>query len=224
MQKIAQQKLSIVFWIVAAVDIISIFLGWPWPHYISKALLIPVLMMLWRTADEQPGKYLLLTGLFFSWMGDVLLMFEPQHKLFFIFGLAAFLTTHIFYIIFFLKKRTGRSLLAKQPWWLILVPAYGFALVWLLYPKLGDLRVPVIAYATVICTMLLCSIHVFGKINTRAGWLYIGGAFFFVVSDSLLALNKFYQPYPYAGPLIMVTYCLAQFLIVRGFLAEKVVD
>ena len=221
MQKIAQQKLSIIFWIVAAADICSILFTWPWPHYIFKALLIPALIMLWRTSDGYGGKYILLIGLIFSWLGDVLLMLEPQHKLFFIFGLAAFLTTHIFYIVFFLKKRTGRSLLAKQPWWLILVPAYGVGLVWFLYPKLGDLRIPVIAYATVICTMLLCSIHVFGKINRRAGWLYCFGAIFFVVSDSLLALNKFYQPYPYAGPLVMVTYCLAQFLIVRGFLAEE---
>jgi len=224
MQRIAQQKLSIIFWLLAALDISSILLGWTWPHYLFKALLLPVLILLWRTSGNLPGKFLLLTGLLFSWTGDVLLMMEDRHKLFFIFGLAAFLTTHIFYILFFIKKRKGRSLLLGQPWWVIFIPAYGAALVWLLYPKLNDLKIPVMAYAAVICMMLLCSIHVFGKVNRKAAWLYCMGAVFFVVSDSLLALNKFYQPYSFAGPLIMLTYCLAQFFIVRGFLEEEVVD
>lgn len=223
MQKIAQHKLSFLFWLIAIFDISSILLEWLWPHYIFKALLMPMLMLLWRTSGNLPGKYLILIGLLFSWAGDVLLMMEGRHKLFFIFGLAAFLTTHILYILFFLKKRTGRSALLRQPWWLMLVPAYGIALVWLLYPKLNDLKIPVLAYAMVICTMLLCSIHVFGKVKPKAGWLYCLGALFFVISDSILALDKFYQHFTYAGPIIMITYCLAQFLIVRGYLKEEVV-
>jgi hypothetical protein len=41
------------------------------------------------------------------------------------------------------------------------------------------------------------------------------------MSDSLLAVNKFYQPLAYAGVFIMLTYCLAQYLIVRGFIEQK---
>jgi len=189
MQKIAQRKLSIIFWLIAALDIGSILLEWGWPHYVFKSLLLPVLMLLWRTSGNHQGKYLLLAGLLFSWAGDVLLRMEGRHKLFFIFGLAAFLTTHIFYIAFFLIKRPGRSSLFRQPWWTILVPAYGIALVWLLYPTLNDLKIPVMAYAAVICTMLLCSIHVSGKVGRKAGRLYCLGAVCFVVSGSLLALK-----------------------------------
>lgn len=222
MQQVAQKKLTIVFWLLGLLDIIFIISELKVPHFVVKILLVPVLIALANTASAGTGKKILLTGLFFSWMGDVLLLFETQDELFFIFGLVCFLTTHIFYIIFFLRKRsTAGSLLLKQPWWILIVPAYGIGLVWLLYPNLDDLTVPVIAYATVICTMLLCSLQVFLKVNKRARHFYWLGATAFVVSDSLLAINKFYQPIPYAGALIMLTYCAAQFFIVKGFLGEK---
>jgi len=42
------------------------------------------------------------------------------------------------------------------------------------------------------------------------------GAGLFVISDSVLAINKFYQPFEAAGILIMLTYGLAQFFIIKG--------
>jgi uncharacterized membrane protein YhhN len=42
------------------------------------------------------------------------------------------------------------------------------------------------------------------------------GAILFVASDTMLALNKFYMPFEFAGAAIMVTYCFAQLLIVLG--------
>jgi uncharacterized membrane protein YhhN len=160
----------------------------------------------------------LLTGLFFSWLGDVFLLFEYKHALFFIFGLVSFLTTHIFYIVYFLRIQSEKtSMLKKQPVLIALVLAYGITLVWQLYPHLGDLKLPVILYATVICSMLLCSLHIFLKVNKKAAAFYLLGAAAFVISDSLLAINKFYQPFAYAGVLIMLTYCAAQFFIVTGY-------
>jgi len=59
------------------------------------------------------------------------------------------------------------------------------------------------------------------KVNRKAAWYYLAGATSFVVSDSLLAVNKFYQPFAYAGVFIMLTYCAAQYLIVRGYIEQK---
>ena len=46
--------------------------------------------------------------------------------------------------------------------------------------------------------------------------LVIIGAFLFIISDSLLAINKFYQPFGYAGIVIMLTYGIAQLFITLG--------
>ncbi len=217
------QLLQIIFWIIAAADIIGIAANIHLLHLAAKPLLLPALIMLLASATGNvPGKKIMLVALFFSWMGDVLLMFESRHALFFIFGLVCFLTTHILYIIYFVSNGSEKlSLLKKYPLLIVLVAAYGVLLVWLLFPHLADLKIPVMIYAAVICTMLLCSLHIFYKVNKPANILYVSGALFFVLSDSLLAVNKFYQPLAYAGVFIMLTYCLAQYLIVRGFIEQK---
>ena len=214
-----QKKLIITFWILALLDIVGIAANIKILHFIAKPLLVPaLLLLLFYTSPAIAGKKLLMIGLFFSWMGDVFLLFEYKYALFFIFGLASFLTTHIFYIIYFLRiKSPNPSLLKKRPILIALVLAYGITLVWQLYPHLKDLKLPVIVYAAVICTMLLCSLHIFLKVNKKAAGFYLLGATVFVISDSLLAINKFYQPFAYAAVFIMLTYCAAQYFIVRGF-------
>ena len=52
-------------------------------------------------------------------------------------------------------------------------------------------------------------------------WVLMG-AISFVVSDGILAINKFAQPLPMAGFLIMLTYGVGQFLIVTGYLKKLV--
>jgi uncharacterized membrane protein YhhN len=211
---------AIIFWIVVAINSIGIAAAIPILHFITKPLLIPVLLLLLlNTKTNAPQKNLLLIGLVFSWLGDMFLLFEYKNALFFIFGLICFLTTHIFYIAYFLKMQSPAiSLLKKQPVLLPVVIAYGITLVWFLYPHLGDLKIPVIVYAAVICTMLICSLHIFLKVNAPANVYYLTGAALFVLSDSLLALNKFYQPFAFAGVMIMLTYCAAQYFIVQGFI------
>jgi uncharacterized membrane protein YhhN len=218
-----QKKIILAFWLLALLDITGIISNFELLHYAAKPLLIPVLMLLlFFTATAVKGKTILITALFFSWLGDVLLLFEWKHELFFIFGLICFLTTHIFYILYFLRIRSVKSsLLKKYPILPAVVAVYGIALVWLLYPHLGDLKLPVIVYAAVICSMLLCSLHIFLKVNKKAACYFLLGATAFVVSDSLLAINKFYQPFAYAGVFIMLTYCAAQYFIVRGFTEQK---
>jgi uncharacterized membrane protein YhhN len=53
-----------------------------------------------------------------------------------------------------------------------------------------------------------------------ANW-YILGAVLFVSSDSLVAFNKFYNPLVLSSFIIMITYLIAQYLIVSGILKIK---
>ena len=215
----AQKKLTILFWLLVLLDILCIISDQRLAYCIVKVLLVPALIILLCFSKAGRGKKIILAGLIFSWIGDGLLLFESRNTMFFIFGLASFLTTHIFYIIYFFSIRSpGVSLLKKQPVLILLVAAYGGTLVWLLFPHLGALKIPVTAYAAVISTMLISSLHAYGKINKAAGNAYVVGAVAFVLSDSLLAVDKFYHPIPYAGVFIMLTYCAAQYYIVRGFM------
>ena len=218
------KKIVTAFIVLTLIDIAGIISNFKILHYIAKPLLIPalILLLLFSTTPIAPYKKLIVTALFFSWLGDVFLLVENMNPLFFIFGLVCFLSTHIFYIIYFLRIPSSNiSLLKRQPVLIASVICYGITLVWFLFPYLGDLKIPVMVYAAVICTMLLCSLHIYFKVNKPANSLFLSGALLFVLSDSLLAVNKFYQPFAFAGVCIMLTYCAAQYFIVNGFIKQE---
>ena len=208
-----------IFVAIACVQLIAVQFNFASLRFITKPLLMPVLALIVYYNSRYAKRSFILAALFFSFLGDSFLLLEDKYSLFFIFGLVSFLITHILYIIFFLGiKQNQSSILKKHPYIPLLILLYGTGLVALLYPSLGTLKIPVMFYAAIICLMLVCSFYIYKSVPRGAGEQFIMGALLFVISDSLLALNKFYQPLPFAGLLIMSTYCAAQYLIVRGFL------
>jgi uncharacterized membrane protein YhhN len=185
-----------------------------------KPFLLPFLLFLVYSADYFPTKKILLSALVFSWIGDIILMFTDQGKLYFIFGLVAFLISHSIYIMLF-NQQAKPTKIKLNVFFLVgiaLILIYLAAMLSLLLPHLGDLKLPVIVYATVISTMLFFALK--GSIHWHkpASIFILCGAIFFVSSDSILAINKFYNPLPNASFWIMLSYLVAQFLIVSGIL------
>jgi len=154
-------------------------------------------------------------ALLFSLGGDVLLMLQGQNSLFFLLGLSSFLLAHIFYIVFFHRVRLAGNVKSRL-WTLLVVVIYYTLLISFLNPWLGDMRLPVRVYGVVISFMLMLAMHTIFIRDRKAGLYMAGGALLFVISDSVLAVNKFYQPFEGAGLLIMLTYGLAQLFLVTG--------
>jgi uncharacterized membrane protein YhhN len=217
-------EIFILFGLAVLVNILGNLIPLPLLQYTTKPLLMPLLAaaLIANGNLSYNNRSLLLTGILFSWVGDVLLMLEYKSSTYFIVGLASFLCAHIMYIIYFLRARGKKqSLLKKTPLLVVAIVAYTIGLVALLYPGLGSMRLPVLVYAAVIATMLLCCLHARAQLPKAAAKWLVTGAVFFVLSDSLLAINRFYQPYPFAGAAIMLTYCMAQFCIVKGGLLRN---
>ncbi|MCL9808918.1 lysoplasmalogenase [Flavobacterium luminosum] len=182
-----------------------------------KPLLLPGLILATNESLEFPTKKWLLFALVFSWLGDVILMFSPYHELFFVFGLVAFLIAHLLYIVLFTKQSTVKS--PKLFWFIIgilLVSGYLYAMLTLLLPSVGGLLIPVSVYAFVISFMLIMAIRGYLTWKAPLNLLILNGAVAFIVSDSLLAIDKFYAPLPNSSLLIMATYLIAQYLICFG--------
>lgn len=209
----------IIFWVIVITDILVTATGNESLLFYIKPLLIPSLMLyyIFSIGKLNSLSKLLIGGLLFSFLGDMFLLGDN----YFIPGLICFLTTHLLYIIYFIitANQSGWHL-KKYPLLIIPVSAYTMSLLWLLLPSLGALTVPVVIYAVIISIMLLAAINLFTKIKSPAYIYFIAGAALFVLSDSLLAINKFYQSFQYAGIAIMLTYTLAQYLIVRGSLKQ----
>ncbi|AMO23593.1 hypothetical protein GCM10027034_38690 [Ramlibacter solisilvae] len=175
----------------------------------------PLAMVLAIAFVLQRGRFswLLVAALVFSLGGDVLLMLPGQ----FIPGLVSFLAAHLCYIALL---RRDAPWFASRP---ALLAALGAAALMyaVLFAHLGPvLKVAVAAYALVIALMAAQAIGRAAVIRDKASIGVAAGAVFFMLSDSILAINKFALPLPMAQFAILATYYVAQILIVHNVRRE----
>lgn len=208
------------FLIFSVLYLLLPFFGFDAISWFLKPFLIPFLIVSVLITKDFKTKKILLFALFFSWIGDIILMFADKGELYFILGLVAFLVSHLWYIVLFIQQdqneKTESS--SKIAIGTTLLLAYFFGILLLLFPKLGPLKLPVVIYAIVITLMLFVAFKNSLRWSNPAARIILLGAISFVLSDSILAINKFYEALPYSNTLIMSTYILAQYGIVSGVL------
>lgn len=223
-----QQKtklFSFLFFIVFAIQLYAEYRDHAGLRLFSKPLIVLVLMVWLYTDSGIKSRFnaRIFTGLGFALAGDVLLMLQGNNSSFFIFGLIAFLLCHIFYIAAFNVDRKADAM-AKNPFFLWAIIVFGFfcaGLFFYLQPHLGALQYPVLVYAIIISIMAIMAVSRYGKVNLLSFEIIFYGALFFLFSDSMLAYNKFVEPLPHSGVVIMSSYMIAQYLIVFGTMARK---
>jgi uncharacterized membrane protein YhhN len=127
----------------------------------------------------------------------------------FMIGLISFLIAQLIYTYAF---RSGRPFRFK---FIAIMPfvIYGVIIFIILLPGLNGMVVPVVAYLIVIMTMAWQAWDQWDDVRTRWALLAFIGAVLFVISDSILALNKFGEPFLAARALTLTTYFSAQWLI-----------
>lgn len=151
-------------------------------------------------------KKMLFIALSFSLLGDVGLTLPVRHQL--ELGLVCFLLAHLAYIRLFvtgIKIHPGRHYHYVAPIVILLISSM---MMYSLMPYLGDLFYPVLVYVLVISLMAICAL----QLNLS---LALGGMLF-MLSDALIAFNKFIFIDSNYYFWIMITYYLAQLLIVFG--------
>ena len=209
------------FLLVAIVHIMFIVADNVLVTTITKYALMPLLMMhVWT--NRKQGMSLrdpLLVALFFSWMGDAFLLYDDRNSMYFILGLASFLWAHVTYISAFRKRMHAPDGVHKPKMILLFLPIlYAVALFSKLAPHLGDMIIPVTLYTIVITLMCMFAILRYGRTSSYGFWFVLIGAILFILSDSMIAWSSFYAPFNYSALLIMITYIMAQYLLVSGLM------
>ena len=125
----------------------------------------------------------ILVALFFSWWGDLLLIFH--HRTVFLVGLVAFFLGHLGFGGAFLVH--GVQYLWSLAGLVVLMAPVVLVLRWL-NPHLTDMRMPVYAYMVIITLMVALSIGAVGRGGTL---LFPLGAVLFWVSDVFVARERF---------------------------------
>ncbi len=218
------QLILLLYIVLAIVEITGDITGIRPIIYVTKPLLMPVLM-LWFFAltpnKTSKFKKIIAVSIVCSFFGDTFLLFVEKNEIFFLLGLGSFLIGQLLYgwaFILNIKSSDRKGDIRLNVLFAILFGAFYFMLMNLLFPKLGEFLVPVLVYGLAICFMGLTAAYRYNKVAMNSFYFVLAGALTFVVSDTCIALDKFYFPggFPYAQALIMVTYCTAQYLIVKG--------
>ncbi len=191
--------------------------------YVSKPLLMPALIVWYLLATRSQRSsihYIMVAAFVFSWAGDIFLMFTTE--LYFLAGLVSFLITHILYITVFSKEieQAGKGMVVgRKPWLAAPVVIVAAGLIALVYNHVdAEMRIPIVIYAAVITVMVIMAINRHQNVSEMSFQSLLLGAILFMISDSLIALNKFY----FDGELwqarffIMLLYIAGQYLIAKG--------
>lgn len=174
-------------------------------RFALKAVPVATLALgVYLTVPQTRFRRFMAIGLLFGAIGD----FEFGY---FELTLAAFLVSHVIYIIAFVGvDRTAKPLRA------IPYLAVGIALTIFVAEGAGDLLIPVAIYALVISVMGWRSAALIGKVEASVAYPLALGAALFILSDAFLAVNRFNGDLPAHDWLIMVPYLAAQGLIALG--------
>jgi uncharacterized membrane protein YhhN len=202
------------------VHLYAIVAQMPTIRIISKCLLLPLLIIYLTvsTPNTTAIKKMALLALFFSWLGDVVLLSEGNY---FVLGMLAFTMAHV---------RNGKILVRLQAFqltgatWIGLGLALGtISLVYyFLQTSLETFLIPVVVYMVFISTVWVLSFNLTNHPKYKAAAInfFIPGMFLFVLSDGILAFNKFLLHQPERWDIwVMLTYALAQWLLTEGYIS-----
>ncbi len=225
MQKRTSIILHLLFAVIVVVELTGRFMDRIQLEYMVKPLIM-IWIATYFLLSKQKKQFTIpvLIAFFFSWVGDNFLMFSGKNELFFFAGVGGFFVAQLTFIYTFstfsevnVRGPIQKNLLLIIPF---LVYVAGFYL--LLFPGLEGLMKPIIlVYALSLIGMSMMALNRKGRVGQASFRLVFVGSLLFLISDSMIALNKFYHEFTLAGFWIMITYIAAQYLIMRGLILEK---
>ncbi len=171
----------------------------------TTTLLIIILAII-QPAGSDYYRYFIIAGLTFSLIGDISLML-PSDK--FVLGLGAFLVALIFYILAF-SSGFGPYF---EIWYLIPVAIYAIIFLWFVLPKTGKMKLPVLIYVLVLIVFMWQATGMYYYLSQSSALYVFAGAILFVISDSILAYDRFVKTFRLSSAIIHLTYWCAQILL-----------
>ena len=190
--------------------ILAVWFGYRQPQggfYLFKPLttVLIILIPILGTEDISLLTGLILAGLIFSLLGDIFLMLPGDR---FLEGLIAFLAAHLFYISgFLIDQRTPVF------WPLLPMLTLSGLIGWYLYGGMGKMKIPGFAYLGVISAMVWLAWSRWISGGQLEQLLGLSGASLFLLSDFILAINRFKIKFRAARALNLTTYYAGQYLI-----------
>jgi len=207
-----------IYCITAIVNLTSAFFFKEGLRKISKCCLMPALLVFYFFGAERI-LFPVIAALILSWAGDIFLIYKEK-QIFFKLGLAAFLVSHIFYIIAFLGLAGNVNIMALIISAAVAVPL-GIAILKLLDAK-APMKVPVAAYTVVIILMSMSALQLMLASLSLAGIMIFAASVVYIFSDAFMAYLLFHEKPKYFNFITMIPYIIAQGGIIMGLVLGKI--
>jgi uncharacterized membrane protein YhhN len=175
-------------------------------EYIFKPLTTSLIIFLAFFSNSGDYKNFIILGLIFSLFGDIFIMLSENK---FVFGLISFLIAHIIYIYAFsIKNNFILPMYLSIPFVI-----YGLVMYLYLYKNLKELKIPVFVYISIILVMGISAFNLWYIKDNNLSLLAFIGSLLFIISDSVLAIDKFKKKMYFAQLILLTTYYTSQILI-----------
>ncbi len=215
----------VIFFIVAVIEIFGEFKDNDKIIYITKPLLMPLLILFYifgviEATSIARVDWLIIVALIGGMGGDVFLMLKDEDK-WFLPGMGSFLINQIFYMISFFLSITDYT--AFNVWGLFLIVPALLILIFTVprfIKNTGDMKIPVLIYMAAILLMHISAVLRFADSRLQGlpyVLIYIG-SLSYTFSDASIAVDKWAGEFKNARLIILTTYIFAQFSIVLGSL------
>lgn len=168
-----------------------------------------IILMIGLLLEIRPASFYrntILVSLVFCLFGDTMMMLKKKK---FLAGLVFFLAAQVALAVAFFSKLSQGFL----TWPVIPLLIFAAVILYLIWPGLGGLKMPVIFYLLAILTMARLALELPHQVPGFQSWLAAAGAVLFLISDAFLAVNRFYRALPQAQLYILSSFYLSLLLI-----------
>jgi len=204
-----------VFVVLATLHVCACVRGVKWLRTSTKPLLMPVLLAACLCSGAVSG--FVIVALAFATIGDVLLIGSAKGGRLML-GAGSFFFGHLAYVC---ALAPGIRLTAAD-WWTLLMALLYVGIGYLLYrvvrQNLGPLRVLAVVYMVALEGMSLIALLRYATMGSWPALMVFVGSLIFVASDFFMFIDEFHHKLTRGGFAIMLTYCLAQGLMVSGLI------
>jgi uncharacterized membrane protein YhhN len=193
-------------------------------YFTKPLLLIWIGLYFYQNTGNIKRDKFIYRAFFFSWIGDLFLMVSHIDGLFFYAGVGGFFLAQLNYIKVFTSdiRSDNKGLVFNNPVWLIPFVVYLAAILYLILGGMKGVMIPIIIiYALSLISMSAFALNRKGLVSAKSFNLVFFGSLLFVLSDSMIAINRFYTEFSGSSFLIMLTYFTAQYLIMQGLIEDK---
>lgn len=210
------KSFNIYFIILILLNILVLFVIQEY-RMVAKPLIMASLIGFYIGHESRQSNGFIM-GMIFALMGDIFLLFTSKD--FFILGLLCFLLMQIFYTLEFKKDLVSDKKQLTTRYGVVYL--IGIVFLAILWNGLGSMFWYVAIYILAITTMVGTA---FNRRKNIPWYREVTvGVVLFLISDAVLGLSEFnIIELPFSSTIVMLTYMIAQYLIVRGMVEKRTI-